>query len=54
MAVDEQTRAHESAPAPELSHFTVIADGVLGRFVPGHTCQPGPAKLGLKVWAISA
>lgn len=52
--MDEPTRGNDAAQTPELTHFTVIADGVLGRFVPGHSCQPGPAVLGLKVWANSA
>jgi hypothetical protein len=52
--VDEPTLGQYAARALELTHYTVIADGVLDRFVPGHTCQPGPAMLGLKVWATSA
>ncbi|HEY3049623.1 MAG TPA: hypothetical protein VGJ72_19435 [Polaromonas sp.] len=35
-------------------HFTVVAEGRVGKLVPGFECRPGPAFMGMKTWATSA
>jgi hypothetical protein len=38
----------------EFLHFTIIADGVVaGQLRHGFTCDPGPAFMGMQVWARS-
>lgn len=36
------------------SHFTAIAEGVVGELVDGFSCRPGPAIMGMKTWASSS
>jgi hypothetical protein len=35
------------------SHYTAIAEGVVGTLVEGFSCPPGPAFMGIKTWASS-
>jgi hypothetical protein len=35
------------------SHFTLIAEGVVGELADGFSCRPGKAFMGMKVWASS-
>ena len=35
------------------SHYTVIAEGVVGELADGFSCRPGPAFMGMKTWATS-
>jgi hypothetical protein len=37
----------------EFTHFTVLADGIVGQLVEGFTAPPGPAWMAMKVWASS-
>ncbi len=35
-------------------HFTVLADGVVGKLVEGFECRPGRAWMSMKTWATDA
>ena len=37
-----------------FKHYTVIAKGVAGALMPGYSCRPGNAFMGMKTWARSA
>ncbi len=37
-----------------FSHFTVLADGVVGDLIEGFECRKGNAIIGIKVWATDA
>jgi hypothetical protein len=36
------------------SHYTVLAEGIVGRLSEGFSCRPGPAWMGIKAWASSS
>jgi len=36
-----------------FSHYTVLADGVVGKLADGFECRKGRAWMGMKVWATS-
>lgn len=36
------------------THFTAIADGVVGELRDGFECRPGPAFMSMKTWAADA
>ena len=38
----------------EFSHFTVLADGIVGNLVEGFNCRPGRAWMAMKTWAADA
>ncbi len=35
------------------SHYTAIAEGIVGELLEGFNCRPGPAFMGMKTWASS-
>jgi hypothetical protein len=37
-----------------FTHYTAIAEGIVGQLVDGFFCRPGPAFMGIKTWAESA
>jgi hypothetical protein len=38
----------------ELSHFTVLADGIVTELPDGFSCRSGPAWMAMKAWAEDA
>lgn len=38
----------------DFSHFTVMADGLVGKLPEGFSCRPGPAWMAMKAWAQDA
>ncbi len=39
--------------ATPFSHYTAIAEGIVGDLSDGFTCRPGSAFMGMKTWASS-
>jgi hypothetical protein len=38
----------------KFSHFTIIADGIVGELSHGFNSRKGPAHMGIKIWALDS
>jgi hypothetical protein len=36
------------------THYSAIAEGQVGQLADGFSCRPGPAVMGMRMWALSA